>query len=185
MKLALQLNDQNSKLFENYEEFGWLKVGDTIHPIWDENFEEEQKKLNSRRQLPISKCTCKTGCSINGPGCKNCSKSCKPCSIKCFCKGMCNNPHNNGGDCNKCHFAEEEVEIEELEVDSSPFCDLDSYFNVQSHNYVNIPNEMQTNETEVYPENFPGNDLDLHLTMSIETELSDTDNSTFEDSDIE
>ena len=27
---------------------------------------------------------------------------CKPCTPKCKCKINCNNPHNNGGTCDKC-----------------------------------------------------------------------------------
>ena len=27
---------------------------------------------------------------------------CKPCTLKCKCKTLCNNPHNNGGTCPKC-----------------------------------------------------------------------------------
>ena len=102
MKIALD-KDACSTVHLNYETYGWLKLGDSIHIIWDEKFEEEEKKLNKKRQLPISKCSCKTGCNVNGPGCKNCCKACKPCSSKCGCKAQCNNPHNNDGDCIKCH----------------------------------------------------------------------------------
>ena len=55
--------------------------------------------------LPISKCRCRATsnkCRISAPGCTNCCKSCKPCTASCLCKGICDNPHNNGGTSPKC-----------------------------------------------------------------------------------
>jgi hypothetical protein len=165
MKLALEVKNHCSNLYKMYQEFGWLKIGETVHIIWDENFEEEQKKLNSKRKLPISKCGCTTGCKIGGRGCNNCTKSCKPCSIKCACKGMCQNPHNNGGDCIKCHQNEEEPEIEEAQTDDLllPFHDLDAYFNTQNQTFVDIPTEANYTESD--------SDSDFYVSDETDTEI--------------
>jgi hypothetical protein len=169
MRLALELGKQCSDLYEKYEEFGWLKIGGKVHIIWDENFEEEQKKLNSKRKLPMSKCSCKTGCKIDGKGCTNCTKSCKPCSSKCACKGVCQNPHNKGGDCSKCRIIEEELEELKLEESQSeelltlPFHDLDSYFDMQKQNFIDIPTEVKDTDTD--------SDSDYSVSEDSDTEL--------------
>ena len=149
MKLALDLNNCSSSFHDEYEKYGWIKYEDTIQIVWDEHFDEEEKKLNKKRPLPISHCTCKTGCNIDASGCKHCGKACRPCHDKCHCKGLCNNPHNNGGYCDHCRPAEEEednnMEVEEAdaleaaEIETLPFEDLESYFNQQSDQFISIP----------------------------------------------
>ena len=86
-----------SDFYQNFEQFGWAKDSSGIISVrWDDNVEEERQILTSQRKPPVTKCYCKSG---NCKMCKNCFKACKPCSTKCNCKGMCLNPHNNGGIC--------------------------------------------------------------------------------------
>ena len=159
MKLVFD-EDPCSACIHDYESYGWLSIGDTIHTIWDENFEEEEKNLNKKRQLPISKCSCKTGC--NSDKCKNCSKACRPCSIKCVCKGVCKNPHNNNGKCSKCKDEVEEVDQEDIvleeadgdmveEMESMVFDDQATYFNKESSEFISIPDKNNT-DTDSDPE---------------------------------
>ena len=141
MKLALEFNNLNSLLYEKCESFGWVKYGDSYHIVWDEQFEEEEKKLNKKRQLPISKCSCTTGCKVDGQGCKNCCKACKACNNKCACKGVCQNPHNNGGTCSKCCL-NEELDLEEAndeDVTSLAYEDLTAYFDQDNDQFIQVP----------------------------------------------
>ena len=85
----------------NVNEYGWKIEGGEIQVLWDE--EEEIKKVTSGKG-----CGCKAQkCDGSTTGCRSCYRMCKPCSIKCKCKTLCNNPHNNGGTCSKCAVAEE------------------------------------------------------------------------------
>ena len=53
-------------------------------------------------------CGCKAQkCDGSTTGCRSCYRMCKPCTVKCNCKALCNNPHNNGGTCPKCAVQEE------------------------------------------------------------------------------
>ena len=145
--LKLVLDGQPSSSFHmEFENYGWLKLDNIVHIIWDEDFEEEEKKLNKKRQLPISKCGCtKGGCMVKGRGCTSCTQACKPCNkFKCSCKALCTNPHNNGGDCSKCKESND-IELEEPEgedaqaIESLPFDDINTYFNQQSKSFIDIP----------------------------------------------
>ena len=179
MKIVLD-NDHCSSLYLDYEQYGWVKLGDTVVICWDENFEEEEKKLNKKRQLPISKCSCsKTGCTVDGPGCKNCCKSCRPCNAKCACQreGLCKNPHNNGGYCSKCKEQEEIEEKEEMELEQAdseglqhlqtlPFDDINAYFDQQSNSYMDIPateEKHNESESELSSDAYDTDDSDLDI----------------------
>ena len=86
---------QGRAFTDNIENYGWNQVNENIQIIW-ENEELVNKHCTSKR------CGCKGGCDGSKAGCKNCYRMCKPCTPKCKCKINCNNPHNNGGTCDKC-----------------------------------------------------------------------------------
>ena len=81
--------------------------GDKIQVLWDE--EETIKRV-----VVGKGCGCKSKkCDGSTAGCRSCYRMCKPCSVKCECKGLCNNPHNNGGKCPKCAVVEESESSDE------------------------------------------------------------------------
>ena len=184
MKLAVD-KDHSSTLYMDYASYGWIQIGNSVLPIWDENIQEEEKKLNKKRPLPVSKCSCKTGCSIDGPGCKNCCKACRACSTKCTCKGLCNNPHNNDGDCVKCRVdaANDNILLEEAdsesieELASIAFADQTVYFDPDSDIFVNIPSKANCDDTANID-----SDTD---TVSVASVSDDSDTYMTDESDME
>jgi hypothetical protein len=82
---------------------GWQVTDNTVLIKWEENIESIKKSLKYKKPALLKTCSCKTKqCGMSERGCKNCYKDCKPCSTKCACKGLCKNPHNNGGACSRC-----------------------------------------------------------------------------------
>jgi hypothetical protein len=100
MQLAMESCTSQSDAYLTTNE-GWLTDGEKITIKWEENMTEVRKKLAYKKPPLLNKCSCKN-CSVTGRGCTQCAKACKPCTSKCKCKGLCNNPHNNGGTCYKC-----------------------------------------------------------------------------------
>ena len=80
---------------DSIENYGWKLINEKIQIVW-ENEELMSKHCTSKG------CGCKGGCDGSKAGCKNCYRMCKPCTPKCKCKMNCNNPHNNGGTCDRC-----------------------------------------------------------------------------------
>lgn len=94
-----------SDFYTEIEKFGWKTNGGKVDIVWEENIESLKKELASKRKLPVNKCSCqstKDKCAASSRGFKNCCKACKACNQACKCRGLCENPHNVGGTCEKC-----------------------------------------------------------------------------------
>ena len=125
VKLVLD-QDPVSNLYTDLGE-GWIVDGEDITVKWDDDVEKIKYKKTSKPQT--YSCSCKESntnrCSGNGRGCKRCFLSCNACNLKCKCKGICDNPHNNGGVCSKCRILD----------DNS---DTDCYWNESSDDEVDL-----------------------------------------------
>ena len=82
-------------------EHGWKMEGDKIQILWDED--EMIARVTARKG-----CGCKAQkCDGSTAGCRSCYRMCQACTIKCKCKMLCNNPHNNARTCPKCAVEQE------------------------------------------------------------------------------
>lgn len=106
MQLVMECNIAVTDTHETTNE-GWVVDKGKVAIKWEDNMNEIKKGLQYKKP-PMSAgigCGCKKGCSLSTKlttRCKICTKQCNPCRAECGCKGLCNNPHNNGGKCSIC-----------------------------------------------------------------------------------
>ena len=106
MQLVHESRIANANTYEETNE-GWVIENESISIQWEENIKGIKKGLTFKK-APLSAgigCGCSKGCSLSSElttRCKICTKQCRPCRPKCKCKGLCGNPHNNGGKCTLC-----------------------------------------------------------------------------------
>lgn len=118
LNIACQSTVPFSDLYSEIDKFGWKINEGNVEIVWEENIDSLKKDLSSKRKLPIHKCSCQTTkekCAVSSRGCKNCCKACKPCNPACKCRGLCENPHNGGGTCEKCCSPESKFSLQSKE----------------------------------------------------------------------
>ena len=101
------LFDSTTAFSDVYKELGpgWEMINGKVNVVWDNKIHEIKSILEKKKARPGPKaCSCSAHerCTGKGNGCLSCYRSCRACNVKCKCKGTCNNPHNNGGTCDKC-----------------------------------------------------------------------------------
>ena len=178
VKVAMECALSVSPTAPNVHLYGWEVDGENISIKWDEDLQQVRMELQSRRKPPVYRCGCKVGkvlCDATGRGCKNCCKACRPCNSQCHCKGLCANPHNNGGFCPKCNPAHDvtdlgpideeiqtlsEEEFDAVDFDAVPeMLDHEDYF--VGENYLELPVKVTDVEHESDTHNTPDWDSDM------------------------
>ena len=82
---------------------GNWNCNETITIVWDDHLDMLRREITRERKPLNSKCHCKTNdLEKRCWNCKTCAESCKACTAHCGCKGVCANPHNQGGTCDIC-----------------------------------------------------------------------------------
>ena len=98
VRLAYESPSHTSS-FADCHDCGWLfRENDVLSVVWDT---AHGAKTASMVEMNYH-CSCRTGCVGGRGGCQSCFQNCQPCTVRCRCRGNCQNPHNRNGVSTRC-----------------------------------------------------------------------------------